>query len=769
MATLYEIRAAYPQYSDLDDGALLDGLHRKFYSDMPREEFNKRVGVQAPKQTSAADVTSDAADQLVRGVYRGLDNVLSIPNRVVSGAINLVAPGQGDRFAWPEQGYIRPPSEAMKGQRVAPQTEAGRYADSVGQAIGSSVVPGAVIAGKAAQAAAPAAQTAIGAIGQQAVNAYRANPGAVVAADVAAAAGSGVGQQMAQEGGFGPFGQMVGGITGGLAPLAAGAAVQGAVQPIRRAYANQGRAGAYGAIADDLPDGVDTFADQVAVGAGRGSLAINRRTLDVLGEEMERAGGNVQQAQAAAIARVAQEYGIQPASVRANIRALTEAQDGSRLMLGEYPAVAGSDAAQRLRQPGNIDLDELGRTQASTTQATLDYLANNGNAQSAQAVRNAVGRRQEDLAPAMRETLEGFSPRVAATNQPATIVDSADMIEQARQAGSVAYRAAYRGPINNWELVQRLPRVLAAAENYAAGRSGEQAAALRRAVSQFYIDTPQGRLPMMTLQQLQDARATVRGQIGEAVRAGRNDLVNTLQPFYDRITQLMGRASPAWRQANDQWADMNFLRIGAELGDAFATRAGPQYRQQLQEFQRLAPEAQNIVRVHFLQKLFDRLDNLGDTAGVSKLFANDHSRAMIRTLFGDEAAVAFTRAVRDQRVAESSGRMMANSATHRRGVAQKQKDAETGLVAAVENASTTGVRNWLLERATQIMTERRNRPMADILTTPMSDTARVAQHLYNLRQQEARLRQFAQPRVRQPGTLGQLAPTLNPLMEDGTR
>ena len=45
MATIAEIRAKYPQYADMPDAALADALHSKFYSDMPREEFNAKVGL----------------------------------------------------------------------------------------------------------------------------------------------------------------------------------------------------------------------------------------------------------------------------------------------------------------------------------------------------------------------------------------------------------------------------------------------------------------------------------------------------------------------------------------------------------------------------------------------------------------------------------------------------------------------------------------------------------------------------------------------------
>ena len=108
--------------------------------------------------------------------------------------------------------------------------------------------------------------------------------------------------------------------------------------------------------------------------------------------------------------------------------------------------------------------------------------------------------------------------------------------------------------------------------------------------------------------------------------------------------------------------------------------------------------------------------------------------------------MTFTRAIRNQRVAEATHAATRNSATHRRGMAQRQRDAETGLTAAVQNANAQGVRNWLLERATQILTERRNRPLSRIVTTPMSDTANVAMHIERARQQRQRLDDLRRPR-----------------------
>ncbi len=59
---IQEIRQQFPQYDDLSDEQLADALHKKFYSDMPREEFNQRIGLQSG--TSAWDKVVTFTDQM---------------------------------------------------------------------------------------------------------------------------------------------------------------------------------------------------------------------------------------------------------------------------------------------------------------------------------------------------------------------------------------------------------------------------------------------------------------------------------------------------------------------------------------------------------------------------------------------------------------------------------------------------------------------------------------------------------------------------------
>lgn len=757
--TLSQFRERHPQYDDMSDDELATAIHRKSYTDMDPQEFNRQIGHFGIDYTGPAEEvrTKIAAlpDEKARDIAlrdwagKRVKSERSEPTtmRTIGEGVRSVANGAGLGYADELGAAIQGGLYTISGGKVGePYDERLAYERAYDNAVakdqGVVVNTGLKIAGAAPLAVlGPAAGESIG-------------------ADVLLGAGyggvSGFGEG---EGGFGNrlksggAGAAAGGVAGGVAS----GLLKGGNQ-VRRAYANSGERGAYGAFAESLPDGPEAFANQVASGATNQNATINRRTLDILGEEMQHAAGDVQAAQTATINRIATEAGVTPQTAAAQIRRLTEVHEGSPLLLGEYPGVAASDAARRGVRPGNVDLDEIGRVRSTQTQGLTDYLANNGNARSAVNTRDAVLERQESLAPTMRNSLEDLAPRVgpARGQRAADITDVENMQDVSRQAARQDYDAAYNGPINNAVSLHVLPRVLEAHRYRAAGRAGEPRQAIERALDQFYITTGNGqRLAMNTLQQLQDARGAVRGQMTEYTRGGRDDLVNAVQPIYRHITRLMEGMSPQWAQANRRWADLNFAEIAQDLGDAFSTKAGPLYREQVRQFQDLAPQAQDIVRVHFLQKLYDKLDNLPDTHSVSKMFSNDHSRSMIRQLFGDGATADFARAVRDQKAAEISQKALSGAATHRRGMAQAQMDTETGLVAAVENANARGVRNWLLQKAAQLLTERRNQPLADIVTTPLTDTAQVARHVHGVRQQADRL-----ARIDQRGPVRQSAPAL---------
>lgn len=53
-----EIRAKYPEYSDLPDEQLIIGLHRKFYPDIPFRDFNKKIEYDVTQQSQYDKATN---------------------------------------------------------------------------------------------------------------------------------------------------------------------------------------------------------------------------------------------------------------------------------------------------------------------------------------------------------------------------------------------------------------------------------------------------------------------------------------------------------------------------------------------------------------------------------------------------------------------------------------------------------------------------------------------------------------------------------------
>lgn len=70
---IQEVRKKFPQYEDLSDQKLADALHSKFYKDMPRDEFDRKIGLN--KQSKVAG----AVDAFTQGTTLGFgDNLTAI-------------------------------------------------------------------------------------------------------------------------------------------------------------------------------------------------------------------------------------------------------------------------------------------------------------------------------------------------------------------------------------------------------------------------------------------------------------------------------------------------------------------------------------------------------------------------------------------------------------------------------------------------------------------------------------------------------------------
>lgn len=885
MATLAEIRQQHPEYGDMSDTELTDRLHSRHYADMPRDEFNKRIGYKPP---TSGETVADAARQTAIGFNRGFDNLLNLPGDVLLRAparllgLESYVPQRGSyatRFN--PGGTFNFSSEPTKG--ATPRTTVGRYAGQVGEALGASALPTAGVVATAPRLANLVATTVPRAIGRQIGTQVAANPVGAVGADILAATGSGVAQQAAGDAGGGPIAQTIAGVAGGVAPFAVPAVAARARQAVEGVRAN---ADPYARVVAGLGDtSVDDLTIASAVGATGNDAAVGRRAMTILGEEMVRAvdapnaqlqaaiarieadvaSGRIsqavgrertQQAQGAAAwqastTRMAAEDGITPDAAAGRLRGIRAAQAESDLMLGEYPGVAGSNMATRNRRPENVLDADAGRATESGAQQLIDYVANASSMASAQGVRNAVTDRAAQLGDRTRALVQGLAPDVnvqqpngRVIQRPGTIHDVEDIVTGMQVQSRADYAAAHaRGAVNQGVLYAGLNRAITRAIARLRGRGGEVADALRRAVDSFYVTQPAGiaereaaagqqrvlsarmAIPILqddlaatrlainearrqragrdvidqmarqrddiverlrlarrdattatgrslptSLQVVQDARTELRGTIQRLRAANDHSVANALQELYDDVTNVMQVASPQWGVANRRWADMALNELAVELGDTFVKGAGPRARAQMRQFAQLAPEAQDVVRIHFVQRMLDDIEHevrLNGQANLGKLFTREDRRRMIRQILGDQAAVAVARLVRDADVMAGSRNMLRGSQTHQRGQVQREQDADIQAMAAAANFDWRNWREAAMERLMALWREQRNRTMGRIITTPMRNVHGIAENLERMRQAAARVERAQRPMA--PPALpwrGVVAPAINPLMRD---
>src|SRR5690606_20573950 len=255
-----------------------DGGIAEFPDGTPTDVIRQALAKRFPRQPTTAETVADVGEQAIRGLSRGIVGTVTLPYRAIDWVGEKIT--GGDFLPNMEDMPLYKPFL----QQPEAATTAGRYAQSVGEAVGASAIPGAGLMSQAQRLAAMTPTTTGRAIAQAIAEPIARSPGRAVAADIAAAAGAGIGQQAAAEGGFGTVGQTIAGIAGAAAPLATAAVVSRLTQAGREAIAGRSP---YAQMAQRLAaepgtsagPTLDELAESVATGA-------NRRALDILGEEM---------------------------------------------------------------------------------------------------------------------------------------------------------------------------------------------------------------------------------------------------------------------------------------------------------------------------------------------------------------------------------------------------------------------------------------------------------------------------------------------------
>lgn len=172
-----------------------------------------RVGPQPEKNNPGVmGYAKDIGDQALKGFNKGLATVVGLPYRGVDYAIEKVTgtgglPDFETLSLWKH--YLNPSK---------PQTEPGRYAQKAGEVVGASSIPSAALLKAAPAMAALAPTTTARATAQAIGENIAAAPGVATALDAASAATGGLAERAAEDAGYGPAGQTIAGMVGGMVP-----------------------------------------------------------------------------------------------------------------------------------------------------------------------------------------------------------------------------------------------------------------------------------------------------------------------------------------------------------------------------------------------------------------------------------------------------------------------------------------------------------------------------------------------------------------------
>lgn len=179
MPTMQEVRAKFPQYNDMTDEQLAGALHRKFYSDMPFDQFAQKVGLvqqtvntaeKVDRERSLGETLGDVGLSAGQGFLSGVQSLVGLPGdaqqllgagaswgaeklgfspEVQEGAKTLGLP------QIPTTADVNRAVESVIGPKYQPETDYGRYARTIGEFVPAAAAGPGSIARKAAMAVIP--------------------------------------------------------------------------------------------------------------------------------------------------------------------------------------------------------------------------------------------------------------------------------------------------------------------------------------------------------------------------------------------------------------------------------------------------------------------------------------------------------------------------------------------------------------------------------------------------------------------------------------
>lgn len=162
MTALDDFRKQHPQYNDMADRDLADALHGKYYSDIPKTDFYKSLGMteEDRSQWGIGEKINNVINQIGTGAYKGLTGLAGLPGTLsdMGAAMDLPRRVGGAPQDSPNHRTPPPPNQSpfpsgadlmgmlernVPGFKAAPvETTADKYLQAGGQGASSIFLPG---------------------------------------------------------------------------------------------------------------------------------------------------------------------------------------------------------------------------------------------------------------------------------------------------------------------------------------------------------------------------------------------------------------------------------------------------------------------------------------------------------------------------------------------------------------------------------------------------------------------------------------------------
>lgn len=304
-------------------------------------------------------------------------------------------------------------------------------------------------------------------------------------------------------------------------------------------------------------------------------------------------------------------------------------------------------------------------------------------------------------------------------------------LDQVRQLERAYYYIAEQTakPVN-------LSAEVAAIRQASQGRAGDIGKGMQR-VADLLESNGQ---PIATLRQWQDAKLEL-DQLIEASKGlrGATPMTRELEQIKQTLMARVGQQNPAWKEANDLFADGRLVERMLEMGQAASLKFGGKTREILSEWRKLSnpqtirqlrssahmpKDAQDAVlalrqemfREGLARGMLDRVMNARPGHDVASQFTTPAARQILEVILGPRQAAAFFRAVDKEVQATRTMRSLGGSQTA--GLQAEQSDL--GLPGQVATAWSVGLnpKKWIelaAQRVGSRLTEAQNAEIARIL------------------------------------------------------